>query len=389
MEKKYTGKSLVFGDLLELRNIQVQGTPDEVAQLYKEITELEKRLFTAFISFILSRAGYYNDTILDLYPWDIKDEIVYTTQFRNEDWVRLIDAFSCWEEFRRDLTDAEYEMMKNTQEWTVRYANERGEILNIKFLSGFAFWYFTEIPIDEGNETKRIKWVDRYLLTIDKTIKNYIVVHPVTYDENKLGFKELNSYLTDKLGEPVLFSVDGFLHKFFPEKTKKFVIIDAWLSIREEILKEIRQKWPIIVFATHSKQLSKINERLSSAELKYKQGKKYFEDAIKDAALACEELLQVIYEMNMPKQIEKSMHFYDFLCKLKEVIIDEFGENTYNDLDFIRIWRNKVLHPHPEEPDEMTTFQIIRRAEMFYKTFLKWSKKRRSKLRRIFDEIEE
>jgi len=78
-------ESLIFGDLLKWRAIEIKAKLDDAARLYEEIKLLEKCLFSAFISYILARAGFFNITILDLYPWDIKDKETLTTRFDNSD----------------------------------------------------------------------------------------------------------------------------------------------------------------------------------------------------------------------------------------------------------------------------------------------------------------
>ena len=55
----------------------------------------------------------------------------------------------------------------------------------------------------------------------------------------------------------------------------------------------------------------------------------------------------------------------------RDSIIEEFGENTYNDLDMIRKWRNKVVHFHKEKPDEFVTLQIVKRANLLLEIFKK------------------
>ena len=47
---------------------------------------------------------------------------------------------------------------------------------------------------------------------------------------------------------------------------------------------------------------------------------------------------------------EETVQFYDLQCALRDSIIEEFGENAYNDLDMIREWRNEVVHFHITKP---------------------------------------
>lgn len=375
MGQQLKGKFLVFGNLLDLHNIQVKGKPSDIARLYEEINELEKNVFTAFVSFALSRAGFYNRTIVDLYSWDVADRTSFTTEFKEENWIKHVDAFSCWEEFRKDLPEAEYELVKKYSEWTVSYENDKGKTLNVRFLTGPSFWYFGKLPIYEGKgEKKYFAWIDSYLSEIDRSSTNYIVVHPETYEESKLRFKELNSQLAEKLGQTTLFSANAFLHQLFPDETKKYVVAEGWISVREKILEQVRKKWPIIVFATHAKQLSEINELISSAIHKYGLGEPHFGDAVKDAGVACEGLLRVIYDLYKPKNLGEKPELGELLDVLRDIISGELDQSMYWDLDFIRTWRNKVVHHPIEKPDELTTLQVVEKAKLLYELFSKWSK---------------
>lgn len=155
------------------------------------------------------------------------------------------------------------------------------------------------------------------------------------------------------------------------------MIIEGWTSLREKILGKLKKKWPIIVLATHSKQISEISNLISRATHKYGLGELHFEDAVKDAGVACEGLLRIICDIYKPNILKEKPEFGDLLNILKDLISSEFGDNVYQDLDFIRFWRNKVVHHPIEKPDELTTFQVIERAKIFNELFQKWIKKKK------------
>ena len=378
MTEGFRGASFVFGNLLKWYDVEVSAILSDTSRLYKETQNLEKCIFTALVSYILSRVGFFNKTIVETYPWDTKDKTEYTTEFDNDDWVKHIDAFSMSEEMSdidlQGLTDVEYELayesLTQSTEWKVLYENDEGKNLRVKFLTGPSYWYFATYH----NENSKFTWVENYISELDKSIPNYIVVHPKTYEQDKIKFKELDDYLKQKLGEQTLFSVDGFLHNFVPDNMKKNVIQGNWISIREDILKDVQKQWPILVSATHSSEFSSIIQCLSNSELSYRMGKNHFREAVRDAALACESTLSLLYDIYKPKRIEEKMEFYDLQCSLKDILIDKFGENVYNDLDYIREQRNLASHAPPIEPEELTTFQVISRANIFHNLFMKWLK---------------
>ena len=181
---EHRGQKLVYGDLLSFYDIRLEDRMESIAKLYEEIKELERVLFSLFISFIMAKMGFYNQTIIDLYQWDVDVKTVYTTEFSQNDWIETMDAFLVCEAYRQNLTDAEYEFLKDAQDWIVNYKNQQGDAIQIQFLTGEAYWYVTQY---EESSTKRfnidsLSWATRYLKDIDRTNTNYIIVSPLVYN---------------------------------------------------------------------------------------------------------------------------------------------------------------------------------------------------------------
>ncbi|MEA2089188.1 MAG: hypothetical protein U9O89_00285, partial [Thermoproteota archaeon] len=139
-EDRYRGKSLVFGNLLDLHNIEIKAKLEIAAKLLEELKLLERGVFTAFISFVLAEAGYYNKTFAELNPPHEKEKTPFTTEFDDEDWGSEVDQLYVSEEFRRDMSDVENESLKKSQEWTIRYIGNKNNQVDVKFLSGDPFW---------------------------------------------------------------------------------------------------------------------------------------------------------------------------------------------------------------------------------------------------------
>lgn len=376
MTEKYRGKELVFGDLLKWYDIEVKSKLSDANKLYDEIKLLEKNIFIAFVSFILAHRGYYNETMVNFYPWDVKDRTEYTTEFNDTEWIKFTSdelAFTCFEEMWKIEKD-EYndlakgaiykEILREYEEWTVKYRNNKAnKIIKVIFITSKTWPEFMKVLSTRYKDSDDV--FNGYLSKSENT-EDFFVVHPLAYEENKAEFQDINKKLAERLNRYVLFSVDGFLHKMIQDNMiqdnrEKEMIKERWIVIRDEALKEVRRRWPVIVFSTHADILSKIDEYIFHAESKYFLGREHFRDAIRDAALACETLLSILYEIYTPVKIERPS-FFDYMCSLKEFIEVDFGEIVYNDLDFIRNCRNKVSHAPPEELDDLTTFQVIRRA---------------------------
>ncbi|GAF95351.1 unnamed protein product [marine sediment metagenome] len=49
------GEKLVFGDLLSFYDIRLENRMEPITKLYKEIKDMERVLFSLFISFIMAK----------------------------------------------------------------------------------------------------------------------------------------------------------------------------------------------------------------------------------------------------------------------------------------------------------------------------------------------
>ena len=66
MEEKYRGEQLLYGDFSGLFGLGVQGNIEDVGRLYELLRDLDRSLFSGFVSFVLSKVEYYSKTICDI-----------------------------------------------------------------------------------------------------------------------------------------------------------------------------------------------------------------------------------------------------------------------------------------------------------------------------------
>ena len=109
---------------------------------------------------------------------------------------------------------------------------------------------------------------------------------------------------------------------------------------------------------------SSIEKRLKKAWEKYENND--FEDAVKDAALACESVLR---QMCRNHGINENLTFTKKLKYLEQFIEKEYGENTLRDLYFIGMWRNKVVHVPVVTPPKHIAYEVLIRASKFIQLF--------------------
>jgi len=360
---------MIFGELLDWYDIEVTSAISSVVSLFKEVKELERNLFTGYVSFILAKTGFYNLTCVDLYPWDIKDRTEYSTKFTLEEWVNHIDVFSCWEEERGVETDSEYfSLREHAQDWTNVFESDSDDHIKVHFLSDNCSWYLATYV----DTNKKFTWFDRYTEIVGKSLRHYVIVHPEMYSKEKEDFKLVESKLKEKYGRDIFYTVDGFLHHMMDEELKKDVIKENWIAIREKILDKIKIKYPFLIKAKNSEKIQSISETLHQAEVYYNLGEAHHINSVRDSSLACESLLQLIHEIYYQKTHDKDLLFYDLINKLQDQLTTVFGPTIVSDLNYIREQRNKVSHPPITKPTDLETYAVLRKSRLFFEIFQKW-----------------
>lgn len=345
------GKLHVYGDLLKLYTLPVHETITKVGKLYEELQDLERQILTLYASYVLAHSGFYVEL------WASEDyvaasgEAVYTTkEFTDDDWLEAVGIFPI------EAVEAFY------INWELDYRNEQQKRLKVIFATVF----LEEIDARTGKTADEVQCL---LKRFDKSCSNYVLVHPKLARQFKKRFMEVKEKMKQTVGQDLVLSTGEFVAKFIPNHEKRHIIEENWKSLRAKIVEDLQKKWPVLIFATHEQQLSDVSERIRKSKIKYQTH--FFEDAIKDAGVACESLLQILHSVYVSKKAAKELEFYDILCALKEVLTENFGGNIYQDLDFVRIWRNNVVHPRREKPDDAVTLQVITKAELFHELFKK------------------
>jgi hypothetical protein len=334
----------VYDDLLTFYSYKL---PDfvsiaEAGELYNEFSLFERKLLTLYVSYVLSKAGFYDLVIAEA-------EERYTTKLSDNDWIEFFEA----------LPPGELDIL---EPWYWEYENEKREKLGVFFIEITLIRY----DVKSGKSYTPAEVLMNYIIKNKNNEKNIIIAHPILPRLAKEAFRETKAELQKLLGEDVLFSTREFAALFIPDEKKRAILEENWKYLRTKLLANFQSRFPFLTYAINYSKISWVEEKLKSARLKYHENR--FDDAIKDAANACEGLLQILcskYGIN----IEEKAQFYDLQCILRNFILDDFGENTYKDLDLIREWRNKVVHPYDIRPDDCITLQIVTRAELFFELF--------------------
>lgn len=330
-----------------LYSIRVDGEVGEISSLYDRIRGLDDRIFTVYVAYVLSLAGFSALHVVNINE-DFQTRNLDTTKFEDRDWLEHLDSFEHDEEGYRD-------------EWVRYFENEQNETMKVMFVT---------LLRRDMDSTNKITDEATHLIAMlrrDECNLNYIVAHPRLSRKAKKTFMKTKERMKQLEGEDVVLSTGEFVSKFIPDENNRKIVEANWEVLRKKIMGAFQKEWPILTYSINKQQLLDIRERLHKARLKFEM-RHDLEEAVKDAGLVCECLLQVLYSM-YPKRIKERMDFNDLLNNLKDIIVEDYGEDVYRDLDLIREWRNKVLHPPITIPDACAALKIVTKTELFHELF--------------------
>jgi HEPN domain-containing protein len=355
------GEQLIYGDFSKLFEIKIYGNIAEAGLLFGKLKDLDRSLLTGFISFILARVGYYSRTIFEVSGHRTIDN-------DDEDWMDDIELLvMAWaeelNEMRKTIGElADTPLLREHLTWSHYFENANdGKLLKLIFVSrAHPDWIISRNTHGD------------WLIAggVDPSCQNCVVVHPATYKEVKKLKPEKFAEVKEVLDKEnvLLLSTDEFAGRFIPNTEKKNIVLENWIVLRNKVLDTLHKEWPILVYALKTKQLSNIDEQINLARREYEENR--FEHSIRDAGLACEALLSILYYRDKGKEPDR-LTFDELLYSTKDLIEQEFGLLVHSDLEFVREWRNRVSHPQKEEVtlDRKTALQVIRRSEMFHELF--------------------
>ena len=335
----------VYGDFLSLFSLPTVGTIAEIGNIFNDLKRVDKQIFCIYVSYVLSKAGFYLTDILNPdfidssgnYPHDY-----YSTNFKEEDWVSMA------------LSGPFGDIGWGEEIWPLNFENEEKNRIRIFFVNKLYSPYDPPSEFIQGS--------------------SYFVINPRLFRKEKEWCEDFAEQLRKKTEYDLAFSTGQFVVRYLPDEKKRGIVEANWEYLRERILVEFQKKWKILVFCLHKKEVDDSYDNLRKARLKLESGNE-LEGAVLDAAIACEGLLKTLHSTR-PKRTHERMVFDEYLSDLSDLLTTEdFGEDILYDLKWIRDWRNRVADAPRKIPDSITALKIVTKAELFQKLFDKYLKK--------------
>jgi len=338
----------VYGDFLSLYSLPIDGTIAEVGNIFDTLEELDTRIFCLYVSYVLSKAGFYWTDILNPDEMDDSGKYApedYTTKFDEKDWLEMGTSGPLGSE------------KGGIGIWSMQFENEEKAHIHIFFVT--TLWDNYKPPVE-------------FVLG-----SSYYVIHPRLFRKAKEDCKDFAERLRKEMGCDLVLSTGQFAAKYLPDKEKREIVEANWVCLRERILGEFQKKWKLLTYALYKEDIEDSRNELRKARLKLDSGND-LEEAVFHAGVACEGLLKALHSSERDEKIHERMGFDDYLNVLSDLLRDEFGEDIFSDLKLVKEWRNKVAHAPRKIPDSRTALKIVNKAELFQKLFDDYLKKQTS-----------
>jgi hypothetical protein len=269
-------EKLVFGDLKSLYKRQANGTIAEIGEQFERLQEIEEQVFVTFVSFILSRAGYDDTTILDAfkdasYNDDEDVNSMRTTIAGDKDsvWFDHATNFMGVKEEEHALAaiggvDQIFFGFPKFLTWSHCYKHCQ---TNVKLKVIFNRSSSLGVPSDMSDYAN---W--KSLRGIDLSCKNYIVLYP----GEKLSQEQEQLKSTLLQGNISLVTVGELVDEFIA-RDAKVKVLKNWSWVRESVFEEFKSYVPLVVQAFDPRVMSteELIDKPESDRLEFKASISY------------------------------------------------------------------------------------------------------------------
>ena len=352
----------VYGEFLRYFAIKLGDLPYEfsttlfkVGPFYNELKNIVRGMFGAYIRLVLLKSGY-------LPCWMLPDQEENIQKYYQE-------AAKSYENYYINslLTgDAAPEGVDLDDYVNVQNPKECVRIFEL-----------SEFPTTLGGkiitrETFSDDEIDGLIKTINERVSYgrceklsvFIVVDPLLYRLAKEAVKDLKEKIKTKTGHNIVYSASELVNTLAIDRQ---LFEEEWQQKREEIISKLKEKYPFLSLHDEIWRIkiaqSEIKEAL--AELS-KTGlrEKECREIIWRISNAVEAYLGIIYHRWKNKSSAEK-NFGQLLNELRKEIEVEFGEDVYNDLNFINEKRKIVDHPKPIKITIDDAVKVARKAELF------------------------
>ncbi len=352
----------VYGDFLRYFTIKLGDLPLEmstsllrVGDFYEVLRTIANNMFEAYVRFAFLKADYV-----------LLEDFEFANKAKG-------DPIHLTEEIIEALLDGSREP-KFFEEGFYHFINLKSNEDIIVVLFRLQPFITSKKAIIFGmSPENRAEWL-LYMLDFkfkisENNLPCLIIVDPFTYRLAKNYIKIFKQKIEDKLGPNTVLSCYELL-SFLALDRESFE--EDWKTLRDQAIRMLKEDYKFLSLHDKIWRLHEARREFEEAKailLKSELTESDCKQIIWRTSKAVESILGIMYHIFKNIQpLEKT--FGQMLNELRTEIIDEFDEDVFRDLDFIREWRNAVDHSKPVRVSKVDAIKVFKKAELFFDIFL-------------------
>jgi hypothetical protein len=356
----------VYGNFLRFYKIELgllpisKGTPlFRVGSLYSRLKGLHCGMLHAYVMQAMFKSGFMNLYVVE----EAKDEYV-PDEAEALEWGRDYMEHTI-SDYMFGFFDKEHlELCVNTE-------NPKEAINVLSVCADFPPRKLEADNLIEKLEEEKLDQINSdtgvdYLASSSvECIADFIIIDPLLFRTRKEEVNSLKQEIADKMGKDIVYHPSEFLSQLAIDRTD----FDAeWSSLHRKAVENLKEEYEFLVLCEENETVHEVQEEMRMAE-NYIERENY-EEAVWRGGKACEGLLHVLYHTYKKKQAEEE-GFNSLLTALREEILDDFKEDVFNDLDYIREQRNRADHAKKQKIMPEDAVKVVRKAQLFQELFFR------------------
>lgn len=352
----------VYGDFLKYYTIKIGDLPSEISAnlftvglFYTMFRNITRGMLKAYIRLALLKSGFV--PLLDLEAILEANQNPNPTEIINESRDLTIEILGgYYDEFEED----------NPEDYVNVYNPNEG--MRIYELTFSPIFMERSIVLLLGDKQTILKDLEKESKI--PRLSKFIIVDPLVYSLLEKEVKSLKKEINKELGRDVVLNVYEFIDMIGLDREE---FEEEWSEIRENTLKLLKRQFPFLSIYDELWRIKNANSSLDYARsilLKPELTEEDCKDIIRKASESIEALLSVMFHLSKGFSPERKT-LGQLLNELRSEIEIEFGEDIYNDLNFIREKRNDVVHPKLTKITYEDALKVIKKAELFYGLFIR------------------
>ena len=354
----------IYGDFLKFYKIDLdllpisKGTPlFKVGSLYSRLEDMHRGMLAAYIMLALLKSG---SGYVDLDP-EVFEDGNRVGEERNFEYER-----ESLENYIRDNIKGGIDYLIIDSGIFVNSKNPK-EAMNVISICALDPWFSQVHNYTADDLIKKLNKNKEPILKDCPSIEHItdvIIIDPLLFKTCKEEINSIKQEIEDKIGKDIVKHPSEFLSSLAIDQPDFDV---EWSRLHAEAMAYLKAEYEFLVLYEEKEAIDEAQGDLKTAVRELEEEK--YRDAVGKAGRACEGMLRVLYHIYKKKTVGEKSSFDNMLNELRDEIFDDFGEDIFSDLHYIREWRNAAVHPKSRKIKPEVAVKVIRKAQLFQELF--------------------